>query len=224
MCAFSFPPQIVNEDILDSLESSGLNYDNHLNAFKPSIYDYAVTIEIKRSINEEIWNTDRNYQFVEQTLDIICRDYAIDFVSFNEFNDNPAFDYFVDRISEDDEATWLLVIQMTSSVKIGEFMIRLGNVIYKYLYKEPLNVIFWVSEENSYVYNIKTASRWIVESSMIMDGEKMNQIRRGMLSNAATRLLKPRVEKEDSEEYVDYCATRDAIERYIYKIIQKKNK
>ena len=85
-------------------------------------------------------------------------------------------------------------------------------------------MIFWVSEENSYIYNIKTASQWIVESSMIIDGEKMNQIRRGMLSNAITRLLKPRVEKEDSEEYVDYCATRDAIERYIYKIIQKKNK
>ena len=38
MCAFSFPPQIVNEDILDSLESSELDYNNHLNAFKPSVY------------------------------------------------------------------------------------------------------------------------------------------------------------------------------------------
>ena len=54
MCAFSFPPQIVNEDILDSLESSVLDYNNHLNAFKPSVYDYAVTIEIKHSINEAI--------------------------------------------------------------------------------------------------------------------------------------------------------------------------
>ena len=233
MCAFSFPSNIVREDIinnitpiicesvLDNTNPSDSQTYERMSRILPGYFDYAITIEVDQDFNREYWENSRDCQIMEQMLEIICSDYRIDFMSFSEQQNNASFEY--KHTPTDTNSTWLLVIQMHPNVKIGEFMLKLGSMIKRYINDKNHSCLFWVSDASTYIINIFNTSRWIEESDMIMNKKQFSSIRVSMLSNAIARLLMEDYDDENEDEAkIEYITVRNAIEKYIYNIMKKK--
>ena len=236
MCAFSFSPNIVREDtagsmapvicenILDSMEPEESRTYERMSRILPGYFEYAVTIEVDSNIDETYWETSRNCQIAEQTLDIICSNYHTDFMTFDSQQSSASFEYM--HTSANESQTWLLVIQMSPCVRTGEFMLKLGNMIKRCFDNQYYSCFFWTGDTGVYTINIHNTSRWIEESAMIMNGIHFSEIRIGLLAHSIARLL---IDYEDSdnpdmptESEIEFKTTRNSIEKYIHKIANRK--
>ena len=165
MCAFSFPPNIVNEDILDNLEQTNVDIDKFSglsdDKLNPVEFEYMFTIRLQ-SRGKARMNYEGYWQRLESILDAYTFGWNISIIN----DDDP---YLAEApcepnllMGDSSKSTLCIQIDMNKQALKPELIVLLFDVFWKLRASMLQWLRFWVSSCSSYVVSEDGNPKWLL--------------------------------------------------------------